>query len=34
MPRVVHFEIPINDPDRARTFSTSVFGRELGAGAD
>jgi uncharacterized protein len=29
MARVVHFEIPVNDADRARTFYESVFGWQL-----
>lgn len=34
MPRVVHFEIPVDDPDRARTFYASVFGWELAGWGD
>lgn len=29
MPRAVHFEIPVDDPERARTFYASAFGWEL-----
>ena len=29
MPKVVHFEIPADDLDRARTFYSSVFGWQL-----
>lgn len=29
MARVVHFEIPVDDPDRARSFYQDVFGWEL-----
>jgi len=29
MPRVVHFEIPVDDPDRAVNFYKEVFGWEI-----
>ena len=29
MPRVVHFEIPVDDLDRAKTFYDAVFGWDL-----
>ncbi|MFA9431300.1 VOC family protein [Egicoccus sp. AB-alg2] len=29
MPRIVHFELPVDDPDRARAFYSSVFGWKL-----
>jgi hypothetical protein len=29
MPRIVHFEIPVDDPDRAIQFYTNIFGWEI-----
>ncbi|MBI2851592.1 MAG: VOC family protein [Chloroflexi bacterium] len=29
MPRVIHFEIPVDDPDRAIKFYSSVFGWKI-----
>lgn len=29
MGRVIHFEIPVDDPDRAQTFYRTVFGWEI-----
>ena len=29
MPRIVHFEIPVDDPERAQAFYRDVFGWEL-----
>lgn len=34
MPRIVHFELPVDDPDRAREFYASVFDWELSGFGD
>jgi len=34
MARIVHFELPVDDPDRARAFYSSVFGWKLEAYGD
>jgi hypothetical protein len=31
MARVVHFEIPVDDPERARKFYANVFGWDIGS---
>lgn len=34
MPRPIHFELPVKDPDRASAFYTSVFGWEVNGWGD